>query len=82
MINTDNVIGGNVDIEDVKNIESAGKEMRATLSTAISDAVEIFKKNSGGYSPSDIVIQMLDVSTISDIRKQYVVGYIRIYIAA
>lgn len=64
--------------KEVEDLVRATKELKTTLIVAVSDAIEKFRKDSGGYTPSSISIPLVDVSTVGSRKKEYVLGDITI----
>lgn len=62
--------------EMVAEIERAKSAMQRQIQSAVHMAVEEFTKETG-LTPSAISIQMIDNTTISDVRPQYLVGMVK-----
>lgn len=56
-----------------EEIQTAIIALKASVRDAISTSVQTFQQKTG-LSPSDITINMVEVTTLSDSLKQYVVG--------
>lgn len=61
---------------NIEQVRAARKELEDTIKAAAASAVDEFRRKTG-LSPEGIDIRMVEVTSLKDLEKRYMVGEVR-----